>query len=65
MNQLKRGPAFDSKLKLLDGFENTDLLLLKTELKTIKTVYWQEIKYDFKVQNVGTRIDDGCKPISD
>ncbi|KAF5302777.1 hypothetical protein FQA39_LY01957 [Lamprigera yunnana] len=46
MNKMKRDTAFNKLLKELlemEGFTNLDLVTLKTKLKTIKTVYWQEI----------------------
>ncbi|KAK4882285.1 hypothetical protein RN001_005604 [Aquatica leii] len=65
MNKIKRDTAFDKWLKELlemEGFVNHDLVTLKTKLKTIKTVYRQEVNKILKSKKSGSGTDDLYKP---
>lgn len=60
MNKLKRGNAFENLLKELNEsvFENTDINILKAKIKTIKTVYRQEVNKILKSKKSGSGTDD-------
>ncbi|KAK4875126.1 hypothetical protein RN001_011548 [Aquatica leii] len=61
MNKIKKDFAFDKLLKELlemEGFANLNLVTLKTKLKTIKTVYRQEINKILKSKKTGSGTDD-------
>lgn len=64
MNKLKRESAFEKLLKELNesGFENTDINILKAKIKTIKTVYRQEVNKILKSKKSGSGTDDLYKP---
>ncbi|KAI4468047.1 hypothetical protein MML48_2g00001562 [Holotrichia oblita] len=64
-NSLKRANAFDQFLKELiaiEGFGDVNLDVLKTKLKTIKTVYRQELNKCIKSKKSGSGTDDVYKP---
>lgn len=65
INKLKRDTAFDQlikEVKEVEGLEATDLVILKAKLKTIKTVYRQELNKIFKSKKSGTGTVDLYTP---
>lgn len=64
MNKLKRESAFEKLLKELQesGFEKIDINILKTKIKTVKTVYRQEVNKILKSKKSGSGTDDLYKP---
>lgn len=64
MNKSRRDTAFERLLKELQesGFENIDMNILKTKIKTIKTVYRQEVNKIVKSKKSGSGTDDLYKP---
>ncbi|KAF5275138.1 hypothetical protein FQR65_LT16772 [Abscondita terminalis] len=64
MNKARRETAFEKLLKELQetGFENIDMNILKARIKTIKTVYRQEVNKIVKSKKSGSGTDDLYKP---
>ena len=54
MNKLKRESAFEKLLKELQesGFEKIDINILKTKIKTVKTVYIYIYIYIYNIYNI-------------
>jgi hypothetical protein len=62
MNKNKRELSFERLVPKEQGFENIDMELMHKKLKTIKTVYRQELPKITKSKKTGVRTDNSYKP---